>query len=170
MPPDRRWRKRWASTSGKLTLTSLPTPGFGSSVLRRPARTRRQCPLGALCRTLFIQDNETTHIRRARAVLSEVPYRDMWRRGSRLHSDHVPNTGAVFASLDVQPLQRHRLWVRVRRDPFVQRHRHSAVFQSCVIVRVRLGASGSPSCVRSSAWHWLFSSQHNTRALVGGSR
>src|SRR6516162_11306886 len=28
------------------------------------------------------------------------------------------------------------------------------------MVRARLGASGSPSCVRSSAWHWLFSSQH----------
>jgi hypothetical protein len=24
--------------------------------------------------------------------------------------------------------------------------------------------------LRSSAWHWLFSSQHNTRAFVGGSR
>jgi hypothetical protein len=28
-----------------------------------------------------------------------------------------------------------------------------------------LGASGSPSCARLSAWHWLFSSQNNMSAL-----
>ena len=31
-------------------------------------------------------------------------------------------------------------------------------------------AIGNTGCVRSSAWHWLFSSTHSTRALVGGLR
>jgi hypothetical protein len=32
------------------------------------------------------------------------------------------------------------------------------------------GAQRQSGCVRSSAWHWLFSSQHSTRALSGGFR
>ena len=40
--------------------------------------------------------------------------------------------------------------------------------ESCVMVAARPRFRGSPGCVRSSAWIWLFSSTQSTKALSGG--